>query len=159
MTGVGKGGRVGGLRTLKRLPPPLSLPDSATDPPPIARDGPQPTPTGATPTPPARRSPSPVRPARVGLRGGRGVRLVVRAGEAVDGRHRLERQPGQKEARFAHLLSGEVTIVASAAPAPESPVVRDDPDRLDALENTIELLRSEVADLREEVGELKRLLQ
>jgi hypothetical protein len=75
---------------------------------------------------------------------------------------RLERQPGQKEARFAHLLSGEVTVVASAAsaaPAPDSPVVRDDPDRLDALENTIELLRSEVAELREEVGELKRLLQ
>jgi hypothetical protein len=71
---------------------------------------------------------------------------------------RLERQPGQKEARFAHLLSGEVTVVASA-PAPDHPVVRDDPDRLDALENTIELLRSEVADLREELGELKRLLQ
>jgi hypothetical protein len=72
---------------------------------------------------------------------------------------RLERQPGQKEARFAHLLAGEVTVVASAAPGPESQVACDDPDRLDALENTIELLRGEVADLRAEVGELKRLLE
>jgi uncharacterized protein YceH (UPF0502 family) len=72
---------------------------------------------------------------------------------------RLERQPGQKEARFAHLLSGEVTVVASAAPAPGTPIVRGDPDRLDVLENTIESLRSEVVELREEVRELKRLLE
>jgi uncharacterized protein YceH (UPF0502 family) len=72
---------------------------------------------------------------------------------------RLERQPGQKEARFAHLLSGEVTVVPSAAPAPATPIVRDDPDRLEFLEKTIESLRSEVAELREEVGELKRLLE
>jgi uncharacterized protein YceH (UPF0502 family) len=72
---------------------------------------------------------------------------------------RLERQPGQKEARFAHLLSGEVTVVASAAPAPATSGVRDEPDRIEVLEKTIESLRSEVAELRDEVGELKRLLQ
>jgi hypothetical protein len=72
---------------------------------------------------------------------------------------RLERQPGQKEARFAQLLSGEVTVVPSAAPAPATPIGRDEPDRLEVLEKTIESLRSEVAELREEVGELKRLLQ
>jgi uncharacterized protein len=72
---------------------------------------------------------------------------------------RLERQPGQKEARFAHLLSGEVTVAAPAAPGQAAPIARDDADRIDALENTIESLRSEVAELRAEVGELKRLLQ
>jgi hypothetical protein len=56
-------------------------------------------------------------------------------------------------------LSGEVTVIASSAPAPATPNVRDDPDRLELLEKTIESLRSEVAELREEVGELKRLLQ
>jgi uncharacterized protein YceH (UPF0502 family) len=72
---------------------------------------------------------------------------------------RLERQPGQKEARVAHLLSGEVTAIASPALAPATPTVRDDPDRLEFLEKTIESLRSEVAELRDEVGELKRLLE
>jgi len=72
---------------------------------------------------------------------------------------RLERQPGQKEARFAHLLSGEVTLFTPAPPAQTAPIIRDDPDRLDVLEKTIESLRSEVAELRDEVGELKRLLE
>ncbi len=72
---------------------------------------------------------------------------------------RLERQAGQKEARFAHLLSGDVTVAAPAAPGQAAAVVPEEPDRLDALENTIESLRGEVADLRQEVSELKRLLE
>jgi uncharacterized protein YceH (UPF0502 family) len=71
---------------------------------------------------------------------------------------RLERQPGQKEARYAHLLSGEVTPTAPTSGQAAS-AVRDDPDRLDALENAVELLRSEVTDLRAELVELKRLFE
>jgi hypothetical protein len=70
---------------------------------------------------------------------------------------RLERQPGQKEARYAHLLSGEVTVVTSPTSGQAASAVRDDPDRLEALENAVELLRSEVTDLRAELVELKRL--
>jgi uncharacterized protein YceH (UPF0502 family) len=71
---------------------------------------------------------------------------------------RLERQPGQKEARFAHLLSGEVAA-ASPPSGQAASAIRDDTDRLDALENTVELLHSEVMDLRAELAELKRLLE
>jgi uncharacterized protein YceH (UPF0502 family) len=71
---------------------------------------------------------------------------------------RLGRQAGQKEARFAHLLSGEVAA-ASAPSGQAASAVRDDADRLDALENTVELLHSEVMDLRAELAELKRLLE
>jgi uncharacterized protein YceH (UPF0502 family) len=73
---------------------------------------------------------------------------------------RLARQPGQKEARYAHLLSGEVTIVAT--PAGSTPARSDaptEPDRVGALESTVDALRSEVADLRKEVGEFRRLLE
>lgn len=56
----------------------------------------------------------------------------------------LERQPGQKEARFAHLLSGapEVATPAEAAPVAASPT------RLQALEDEVQTLRTELEDLR-----------
>jgi uncharacterized protein YceH (UPF0502 family) len=76
---------------------------------------------------------------------------------------RLPRQPGQKEARYAHLLSGEVTAEAAPSTPAASVHVRADvsaePDRLGALERTVDGLRSEVADLRAEVGELRRLFE
>jgi uncharacterized protein YceH (UPF0502 family) len=73
---------------------------------------------------------------------------------------RLARQPGQKEARYAHLLSGEVTVeTAPAAPVPVRAAISAEPDRLGALERTVDELRSEVADLRAEVGELRRLFE
>jgi uncharacterized protein YceH (UPF0502 family) len=73
---------------------------------------------------------------------------------------RLPRQPGQKEARYAHLLSGEVTADASSvAPVRVHTDAPAEPDRLGALENVVESLRKEVADLRAEVGEFRRLLE
>ena len=72
---------------------------------------------------------------------------------------RLERQAGQKEARFAHLLSGEVPLVTSPTSGQTALPVRHDSDRLEALENAVELLRSEVTDLRAELVELKRLFE
>jgi uncharacterized protein YceH (UPF0502 family) len=77
-------------------------------------------------------------------------RLIARAPVPLVAR--LPRQPGQKEARFAHLLSGEVTIAASGD-------VPTEPDRFAALESVVESLRSEVAELRSELAELRRLFE
>jgi uncharacterized protein YceH (UPF0502 family) len=67
---------------------------------------------------------------------------------------RLPRQPGQKEARFAHLLSGEVTYEAPPVPAPAD--ARSEPDRLGALETAVEELRNELADVRTQLAEFRR---
>jgi len=71
---------------------------------------------------------------------------------------RLERQPGQKEARYAHLLSGEVTVAPQLAADARADVPAE-LDRYAALEGVVESLRREVADLRAEVGELRRLFE
>lgn len=56
----------------------------------------------------------------------------------------LPRQPGQKEARYAHALSGELRVEASA------PVVssEEEPGRLEALEQEVAALRAELSELR-----------
>jgi uncharacterized protein YceH (UPF0502 family) len=58
----------------------------------------------------------------------------------------LPRQPGTKEARYAHLLSGEVT---EAAPSPVEP---------GGLEAEVAALRQEVAELRAQVERVLRLV-
>jgi uncharacterized protein YceH (UPF0502 family) len=67
---------------------------------------------------------------------------------------KLERQAGQKEARFAHLLSGEVT---SYQP-PERSVPRSsaDNERVENLERELENLRSEFNLFRQEFEEFKK---
>ncbi|MBC7898944.1 MAG: YceH family protein [Saprospiraceae bacterium] len=70
---------------------------------------------------------------------------------------KLERQPGQKEARFAHLLSGEIDIESLN-------IARDRPataggqsnDRIEKLEQEIELLKNEFASLRSTFEEFKK---
>ena len=84
-------------------------------------------------------------------------RLIARSPDPLA--TRLARQPGQKEARFAHLLSGEVTVDASAAAIHARAVEEDAPDRLGALETTVDVLRAEVAELRSEIAEFRRLLE
>jgi uncharacterized protein YceH (UPF0502 family) len=71
---------------------------------------------------------------------------------------RLERQPGQKEARYAHLLSGDVAAAPQVAVDARADVPAE-LDRYAALESVVESLRREVADLRAEVGELRRLFE
>ena len=56
----------------------------------------------------------------------------------------LERQPGQKEARFAHLLAGEPEVQAASEPVPLS----TSPTRLQALEEEVAQLRAELDSLR-----------
>jgi uncharacterized protein YceH (UPF0502 family) len=58
----------------------------------------------------------------------------------------LPRQPGQKEVRYAHLLSGEPQI--TTAPEPRQVAVDADPDRVAALEHAVDSLRTEMTELR-----------
>jgi uncharacterized protein len=63
---------------------------------------------------------------------------------------RLARRPGQREERYAHLLSGEVTEDTAPAPAPVAAAPRDD-DRIARIERELAELRAEVQALREAV--------
>ncbi len=66
---------------------------------------------------------------------------------------RLPRGPGQKEARYAQLLTGE-----APADSPETTTAtpQEEGDRLVALEATVDSLRGEVAELRARLDELRR---
>ena len=70
----------------------------------------------------------------------------------------LPRQPGQKEQRYAHLLSGEPQLpVADRQAPPESArlKVMEEDERIGALENEVAVLRAEVAELKQIVAEFK----
>lgn len=71
---------------------------------------------------------------------------------------RLPRQPGQKEARFAHLLSGELDLEALAeAEAQQSVSGRhSSSDRIAQLEQKVETLTEQLKGLREEFAEFKK---
>jgi len=71
---------------------------------------------------------------------------------------KIERQPGQKEARFAHLLAGDVDIEAFTLAQTAARGARENPgaERLDNLEREISELRAEVAELRASVEEFKK---
>lgn len=62
---------------------------------------------------------------------------------------KLERQPGQKEVRFAHLLSGEIPA-ASANVSVENLVSKrqTENERIEKLEQQVESLQNETAELR-----------
>ncbi len=64
----------------------------------------------------------------------------------------LGRQPGQKESRFAHLLSGEVEVLDSAT---QYPVVRVSSSKTDELKTEVESLRNDLEALRDEFDEFK----
>ena len=69
----------------------------------------------------------------------------------------LPRQPGTKEARYAHLLSGDVEL-----PLPDHPVgsaVRSGPndgERIARLEARMETLQSEIADLKQQFAAFRK---
>lgn len=64
---------------------------------------------------------------------------------------RLPRQPGQKEGRFAHLLSGEIDIEAAPPAMPSAAA----PRRL-SLEQRVDALAAEVEQLKEQFEEFKK---
>jgi uncharacterized protein len=66
---------------------------------------------------------------------------------------KLPRQPGQKEARYAQLLSGEPTVDAVEVPAPSST------SKVAQLESDLSQLRSEFNELKKRFDELERLLR
>jgi uncharacterized protein YceH (UPF0502 family) len=70
---------------------------------------------------------------------------------------RLPRRPGQKEVRYAHLLSGEVVAAAEIAPD-ATPAPAPATDRLAALEQLADELRTEVADLRAQLESFRKQL-
>jgi uncharacterized protein len=71
---------------------------------------------------------------------------------------RLPRQAGQKDARFAHLLSGDVDVEQLAeSPAAVRPIRRGhDSERIEALEQHVESLAEEVNGLRRQFEEFKK---
>ena len=66
---------------------------------------------------------------------------------------RLPHQPGTKEARWAHLLSGEPPAQAAAPPPPAPVTIAANPDS-----GRFEKLEDEVAQLRDEVHQLRRII-
>ena len=72
---------------------------------------------------------------------------------------RLPRQPGQKEARFAHLLSGEPKIEAFAEAETSSSAGRrksGDSERFERLEHEVVTLTMEVRKLQQQFEEFKK---
>ena len=69
----------------------------------------------------------------------------------------LPRQPGTKESRYAHLLSGEIQSAASTPHATDSVAHEDNSaleERIAQLEMTVGELRGEVAALRQKIDSL-----
>jgi uncharacterized protein len=70
----------------------------------------------------------------------------------------LPRQPGTKESRYMHLLSGDtapeyVQAITTSSPRSSSEDVQE---RISNLENQLALLRNEIADLRRELADFKQ---
>ena len=70
---------------------------------------------------------------------------------------RLPRQPGQKEARFAHLLCGEVNVEAvMEVESPRRSSRAGESERVAALEQQVESLRADVSSLQKQFEEFKK---
>ena len=71
---------------------------------------------------------------------------------------RLPRQPGQKEVRFAHLLSGEVDVeqLVENQHAQKAGSSRGGGERMEKLEQELEALRSDVTALQQQFLEFKK---
>lgn len=70
----------------------------------------------------------------------------------------LPRQPGTKEARYAHLLSGDVEAW-QPEPAPEAAAasfVSPDSERIARLENKVATLQKEIADLKQQLADFRK---
>ncbi|MEZ9914529.1 YceH family protein [Vibrio breoganii] len=61
---------------------------------------------------------------------------------------KLPREPGKRESRYQHLFCGEVDIEALATATPVSSVKTPTAEKLEALEQEVASLKSEMAELR-----------
>ena len=83
----------------------------------------------------------------------------------------LPRQPGTKEARYAHLLSGDVRIPVESVPASASPATKSvitfpstaastplpvSVDRITQLEQKVAALQQEIADLKQQLANFRK---
>ncbi len=80
--------------------------------------------------------------------------LVAR--EPVPAAIRLDRRPGQKEARFAHLLAGDVVYEEEEQEGAAIRASAAATDRLAALEELTQELRSEVSDLHAQLEAFRK---
>jgi uncharacterized protein len=72
---------------------------------------------------------------------------------------RLARQPGQKEERYLQLLGGDGHVGAAAEqPVADSPAAEPPAAAADGAEDRLDRLERELAELRDEVRELRRAL-
>lgn len=69
---------------------------------------------------------------------------------------KLERQAGQKEVRFAHLLCGEVTVVSGDLPENKVSIKQVENERIEKLEREMENLRGELNGFRQSFEEFKK---
>jgi len=69
----------------------------------------------------------------------------------------LPRQPGTKESRYAHLLSGEVDVAETpASRIASSPDSSVDDGRVSRLEEAVAALQNEVAELKRQLAEFRK---
>ena len=71
----------------------------------------------------------------------------------------LPRQPGTKESRYAHLLSGDVE---TWQPEPQAAAITSssaDGERIARLEAEVETLRNDLADLKQQLADFRKLLE
>lgn len=81
--------------------------------------------------------------------------LIEREKDPLVGR--LPRRAGQKEARFAHLLSGEAAADSADSHDATAPVTRQrSDDRISALEQMVDELRSEVGEMRQQLQDFRK---
>lgn len=69
---------------------------------------------------------------------------------------RLQRQPGQKEARIAHLLSGDPPEeIISETATPRAASRQNDRERIESLEQSVAALTEEVKNLQQQFSDFK----
>ncbi|KHT47500.1 YceH family protein [Vibrio sinaloensis] len=67
---------------------------------------------------------------------------------------KLPREAGKRESRYMHLFSGEVDIEVLTDASAALPNVGQDNERIEALENEVAQLKSELAELKQRVEQL-----
>ncbi|MGB5306353.1 MAG: DUF480 domain-containing protein [Gammaproteobacteria bacterium] len=68
---------------------------------------------------------------------------------------KLQREPGKREARYAHLFGGEIEVREAAAPAPAVPAgPGTESGRIEQLEQMVNQLRAEVATLKTRLDDI-----
>jgi uncharacterized protein len=68
----------------------------------------------------------------------------------------LPRQPGTKEARYAHLFSGDVEITQPSAPETSIAAGSSGNERIAHLEDEVARLHSEIAELRHQFADFRK---